>query len=94
MATATLDPGARYTLFSDGSTHWVCDISSSSDDDAWIGFFRCFNALGTVLFDQGGYNFNIAEEDVVKRWDEFRGPDPRLARAFNEAEGLQFHCRC
>jgi hypothetical protein len=86
--------GATYTIFTDGSTHWKCDISSSHKDDAWLGYFRATNADGVVLFDQGGYNFNIADSTIVKRWDEFRGPDQQISNAFFEVSSVSFFCRC
>src|SRR5437764_13913676 len=47
----TIDAGATFTLFSDGSTQWICDISSTDSGDEWDGFFRITNASGVVLFD-------------------------------------------
>lgn len=35
----TIEDGATYTIFSDGSTRWVCDITSPNNEDAWLGFF-------------------------------------------------------
>jgi len=90
----TIDGGATFTLFSDGSTTWVCDISSSDSGDEWDGAFRVTNAAGVVLFDTGGYHFDISEENVKKRWNEFRGPNGQLAAAFNEAYGNSFTCSC
>ena len=90
----TIDAGATFTLFSDGSTLWVCDISSTDSGDEWDGGFRVTNAAGVVLFDTGGYHFNISDENVKKRWNEFRGPNGQFAQAFNEAQGNSFTCSC
>jgi hypothetical protein len=90
----TIDAGATFTLFSDGSTTWVCDISSSDSGDEWDGAFRVTNAAGVVLFDTGGYHFDISEENVKKRWNEVRGPNGQFAAAFNEAQGNSFTCSC
>jgi hypothetical protein len=90
----TIDAGATFTLFSDGSTSWVCDISSTDSGDEWDGFFRVTNAAGVVLFDTGRYHFDISEANVKKRWNEFRGPNGQFAQAFNEARGNSFACNC
>jgi len=90
----TIDAGATFTLFSDGSTSWVCDISSTDSGDEWEGSFRITNAGGVVLFDTGGYHFDISESNVKKRWNEFRGPNGQFAQAFNEAQGNSFSCNC
>lgn len=85
---------ATFTLFSDGSTHWICDISSTDSGDEWDGVFRITNAGGVVLFDTGRYHFDISESNVKKRWNEFRGANGQFAQAFNEARGNAFFCRC
>jgi hypothetical protein len=89
-----INAGATFTLFSDGSTHWVCDIRSDDSGDEWDGFFRVKNLAGVVLFDTGRYHFDISEENVTKRWNEFRGQDANFAAAFNEAQINDFHCSC
>lgn len=90
----TIDAGATFTLFSDGSTSWVCDISSTDSGDERDGFFRVTNAGGVVLFDTSRYHFDISEANVKKRWNEFRGPNAHFAQAFNEASGNSFSCSC
>lgn len=90
----TIDAGATFTLFSDGSTIWVCDISSTDSGDEWDGFFRVTNAGSVVLFDTSRYHFDISESNVKKRWSEFRGPNAQFAQAFNEAQGNSFSCSC
>lgn len=90
----TIEAGARFTLYSDGSTHWVCDISSTDSGDEWDGSFRITNAGGTVLFDTGRYHFDISQANVKKRWDEPRGPRDDFARQFNEAQVNSFSCSC
>ena len=90
----TIHAVATFTLFSDGSTLWVCDISSSDSGDEWDGVFRVTNAAGVVLFDTGRYHFDISEQNVTKRWNEFRGPNGQFAAAFNEAQGNSFTCSC
>ena len=90
----TIDAGATFTLFSDGSTSWVCDISSTDSGDEWDGFFRVTNAGGVVLFDTGRYHFDISEANAKKRWNEFRGPNAQFAQAFHEAQGNGFACSC
>ena len=90
----TIENGARFTLFSDGSTHWVCDISSTDSGDEWDGSFTVTNAAGTVLFQTARYHFDIRDKNVRKRWDEPRGPRADFARAFNEAQGNSFSCNC
>jgi hypothetical protein len=90
----TIDSGATFTLFSDGSTSWVCDISSIDSGDEWDGSFRVTNAGGVVLFDTGRYHFDISDANVKKRWNEFRGPNAQFAQSFNEAQGNSFSCDC
>jgi hypothetical protein len=90
----TIEAGARFTLYSDGSTRWVCDISSTDSGDEWDGRFRITNAGGTVLFDTDRYHFDISQANVKKRWDEPRGPRDDFARQFNEAQGNSFFCNC
>lgn len=90
----TIDAGATFTLFSDGSTHWVCDISSTDSGDEWDGRFRVTNAGGVVLFDTSPYHFDISESNVKKRWNEHRGPNAQFAQSFNEAQGNSFFCTC
>lgn len=90
----TIDAGATFTLFSDGSTHWICDISSTDTGDEWDGFFRITNAGGVVLFDTGRYHFDIHDSNLKKRWNEFRGPNAQFAQAFNEAQRNSFFCSC
>jgi len=90
----TIDAGASFTLYSDGSTRWVCDISSTDSGDEWDGFFRVTNGAGTVLFDTDRYHFDISEANVRKRWDEPRGSRDDFARAFAEASGNSFACDC
>ncbi len=89
-----INAGAQFTLFADGSTSWVCDISSSDSGDEWDGSFRISNAGDVVLFDTGGYHFDISEGGVTKRWNEVRGANPNFAVAFNEAQGIRFFCDC
>ena len=89
-----INQGATFTLFSDGSTHWVCDIRSDDSGDEWDGFFRVKNSAGVVLFDTGRYHFDISEKNVTKRWNELRGPDGNFAAAFNEAQSNDFLCSC
>lgn len=89
-----IEAGATFTLYSDGSTHWTCDISSGDTGDEWDGYFRVKNSNGVVLFDTGNYHFNISEKDVKKRWDEHRGANAGYAQHFNEAHSLNFPCSC
>lgn len=35
-----IESGARFTLYSDASTHWTCDISSGDTGDEWDEYFR------------------------------------------------------
>ena len=90
----TIDAGATFTLFSDGSTHWICDISSTDSGDEWDGAFRITNGAGVVLFDTSPYHFDISDANVKKRWNEFRGANGHFAQAFNEAQGNSFTCSC
>lgn len=90
----TIDAGATFTLFSDGSTHWICDISSTDSGDEWDGSFRVTTAGGVVLFDTSPYHFDISQSNVKKRWNEHRGPNGQFAQAFNEAQGNSFSCSC
>jgi hypothetical protein len=90
----TIDAGAAFTLFSDGSTNWTCDISSTDSGDEWDGAFRVTNAAGVVLFDAGPYHFDISESGVKKRWNENRGPNAQFAQSFGEAQGNSFSCSC
>lgn len=90
----TVYAGATFTLFSDGSTHWICDISSTDSGDEWDGAFRVTNAGGVVLFDTGRYHFDISESNVKKKWNEYRGPNAHFAQSFNEARGNSFFCSC
>lgn len=89
-----IEAGATFTLFSDGSTLWVCDISSGDSGDEWDGFFRITSAGGVVLFDTGNYHFDISEKDVKKRWNDHRGANGTYAQHFNEATSIAFHCSC
>lgn len=59
-----------------------------------LAFFRVSNNAGVVLFDQGGYIFPLHDPNVVKRWDESRGPDNQIARAYGEITKVNFFCRC
>ena len=90
----TIDAGATFTLFSDGSTNWTCDISSTDSGDEWDGSFRVSNAASVVLFDTGPYHFDISDSNVKKRWNENRGPNGQFAQSFNEAQGNSFSCNC
>jgi hypothetical protein len=90
----TIDAGAAFTLFSDGSTNWTCNISSTDTGDEWDGAFRVTNGAGVVLFDTGRYHFDISESGVKKRWNENRGPNAQFAQSFNEAQGNSFSCSC
>jgi hypothetical protein len=90
----TIDAGATFILFSDGSTNWTCNISSTDSGDEWDGRFRITNASGVVLFDTAPYHFDISESNVKKRWNENRGPNGQFAQAFNEAHGNGFSCSC
>lgn len=90
----TIDAGATFTLYSDGSSNWKCDISSTDSGDEWDGFFRVENAGGVVLAEVGNYHFNISDSNTKKRWNESRGPNGTLAGAFAEAARMSFFCDC
>lgn len=89
----TIRSGATFYLYQDGSTRWVCDISSSDSGDEWDGDFVCTNAGGVQLWSDH-YHFDISDEGVWKRWDESRGPNGNRAASFGEARGLTFFCSC
>jgi hypothetical protein len=88
-----IDAGARFTLFSDGSTNWICDISSTDSGDEWDGTFHITNSGGVELFTSH-YHFDISDGNVKKRWNENRGPNGQFAQSFNEAQGNSFACSC
>lgn len=90
----TIAPGATFTLFSDGSTHWKCTISSSDSGDEWRGRFDITNAQGNVLATTPGYHFDISVENQSRNWDERRGGNAALSNAFPGAHGISFHCEC
>lgn len=94
VGSCRIEAGATFTLFSDGSTYWSCDISSGDTGDEWDGYFRIKNSTGVVLFDTGKYHFNISEKDVKKRWAEHRGANSGYAAHYNEAQAMSFPCSC
>ncbi len=90
----TIAPGGTFTLFSDGSQRWTCNISSTDTGDEWDGHFEVFNAQGQSLASSPNFHFDISVSNQSRHWDQSNGPNSALSAAFGPAQGLTFHCSC
>ena len=90
----TIAPGGTFTLFSDGSQRWTCNISSTDSGDEWDGHFEVFNAQGQSLVSTPNFHFDISVSNQSRHWDQANGPNSALSAAFGPANGLTFHCSC
>ena len=89
-----IEPGAVFTLFSDGSSNWNCEISSGDANDTWKGTFTFRSDGGGVLFTTGSYELEIVDKDVKKRWNINREPNSGFATWFESAFAIVFNCSC
>jgi Family of unknown function (DUF6294) len=89
-----IEPGAVFTLYSDGSSNWNCEISSGDTNDTWKGTFSFRGADGGSLFTTGSYELEIVDKDVKKRWNYNREANSGYAIWFDAAYAISFNCEC
>jgi Family of unknown function (DUF6294) len=87
--------GAKFTLHSDGSASWECDIMSTDTGDEWRGTFRFYTASNADLGMSAAMHYDIRHNNVKKHWTESFGANPSWKSKYPEVASCIFtKCDC